>query len=428
MDNGTSNNNYHVRPADQASSQEEIDEVWPQPAPKWTPINEIPIRERSPPSDIANEAKEAGLVGTALIQDAASDEQILSSTKLLEGVNLIRLAGKMSGKEIVKAVNDRHKLAVLTDKGLSTRMTKALTKVAEQQGRSRAAVKAELEVIRNDNGMIDRRTKAMTVAALAGKKAAKAQRQGVSPSPEAQTKGDEEAESMEPESDENLKKLRDDAEALLLSLEPSQIKNEELFEICKVFCNYEIREIVPQLSTHRISERLHTAYQVIAKQRGTSTTKYDVKAELDGFRRDNGVFNRQNAYTKARRAASMAAKKNKAKDEDAMDIDTPDTFPRTQVDDSEDENSLSDDVHQSALGPEVDGSDDEDPLGDLEEVSRRAAEGDLSDGDIDDFSVETVKSAIKPFDGRPVGYMAHDSNLFVPGFRAYNPDGTQILR
>lgn len=95
----------------------------------------------------------------AIVEDATlTDDEILSGSLMqLHGARLIQVAKTRRSKEIMNIVNSYYVEPVLTATSIDTQLYRAVSHVAQEQGRLRDDVKRELDAARATNGVFLRR-------------------------------------------------------------------------------------------------------------------------------------------------------------------------------------------------------------------------------------------------------------------------------
>ena len=292
-----------------------------------------------------------------------------------------------------------------TDSALSSRITRAIMKVAEERGRSREEIRKELSDKKKANGVFSRSArnrKRKFADHLAMDESNQSQ-----PSEQAYSNSDFEAIENGQHVSEKLQDLLEESDSILNG-DPSLLIDDALLKVASVYTNVEILEEInsrceqfkrPAISPSLLSDRLWKALSNVAAKQGR--TRDEVKAELESARRTNGVKKRKNEFAAKSRATSNAAKRVK------LALSNADaTKYEDQGMDSKDNTK-------------------EDPLGDLEAIARGEEESTLNaredaevEGEIDQKSGSTNKKTPKPFDGSPVGYLAGQPG-YIPGFRVY---------
>ena len=386
---------------------------------QWTAINTLPIRERqggsclspTPSSSPIPTSRSTPTPSSTRRNDLFHDDILNGDLTCLDSDTVFWFAQIYTSKEIVAKINSHHAQPVINEDAFGLRLTRALTKVAKTQGRSRNEIKTDLTNAREMNGVFARVKSAISTSAKAAKASRKVRSGQASSSPE--TEGDkgadsspdlkgESSEADDPEAEQRRAALREESEELIKA-GSAHLLNDRLIKVAGVFTVAEIVEKANTvdetmiLSNRLLSERLWRATKVVAERDGKS--REQVKAELDAVRRQHGVGDRKVAYASAKRWASQATKRagTPTVNSDAMDVDD-------STENQENE------------------TDDENPLGDLEEMSHRAFDGTLDDDDEDEEPISNERAtrpvSPAPFDGSPVGYHVH-SDHYLPGFRVY---------
>ena len=346
-----------------------------------------------------------------------TDDEILSGDPaLIDGERLLQVAATHTNQEIIEKVNHYQNSNVFSDRSMTVRLTRCLTRVAKSQGRPRDDLKAEFHKLREKNGVWNRKNAMMGAKSKAAKAAKKANnarllqlafdQQALGKAAEDDQPVDEEEHVEEEDLLGNLENGIEESESNrvffkecknILQDDSSLFVDDRVLKIAGVFTNAEIVEkanegrITP-FTTRFVSDRLARAIDHKAESEGRESK--EVKAELEATRRANGVLHRKNACASEMRKIAMAKRKEHK-------TDNADYIAVTEAEIQDDEEA-----------------DDEDPLADLDELSRREP----------DFVVERsamatpsprLRKTPAPFDGRPVGYMADSEDKYVAGFRVY---------
>ena len=370
------------------------------PLISWTPINKVPVREKSAESstDFTSETTDS----TATLTD---DEILKLDPKDIDDEKLLQVATTHTNREIVEKIGSIHGDGGLSDRNLTVRLNRCLTRMATKQQKPRDEVKNEFHELRECNGVFKRGNASMGVLTQAGKAAKKAKmleaiRQDLSAEDGASEKTEEmEVDPPTPEpvaADESKKALIQECEAILRG-DPDLLKDyDTMFKVAGVFSITEIVDRVnaaqgkPVVNATTISERVVRAIKRIAEWDGRE--REEVKAELEAKRKANGVIQRKNAMASSRRVASKAA--NKAK-----------RLAETTTTDIDSSNASGDSE-----------SDEEDPLQDLEEMGQRVEDGSLGDDDLEHGP--HAQQVRRPFGPSPVGYLV-GTDAYIPEFRVY---------